>query len=111
MPADNLPNKILTYLKGNIDSNPTQQEMARYLNISDRSLRRQLKVEGTNYKAILEGVKSETAIDYLRNTELSIDEIAALLGYSETSNFALAFKRWTNSAPGANREQYLLCLD
>ena len=32
---------------------------------------------------------------------LSTDEIASLLGYTETPNFYRAFKRWTGQAPSA----------
>jgi len=39
----------------------------------------------------------------MRAPELSLEEIAERLGYSDVANFSRAFRRWTNVAPGAYR--------
>ena len=41
----------------------------------------------------------QLAINYLRDTELTVEEIACALGFSEAANFRQAFHRWTDSAP------------
>jgi AraC-like DNA-binding protein len=59
---------------------------------------------GTSYQRILDEVRKEMAIEYLRNSNLPIEEIAALVGYSDPSNFRKAFRRWTGRAPSYYRE-------
>jgi AraC-like DNA-binding protein len=43
------------------------------------------------------------AIEYLRNTEMTNEEIAARLDYSDAANFRHAFARWTRKSPSAFR--------
>jgi AraC-like DNA-binding protein len=71
--------------------------------MSARTLRRHLKAAGTTYRLVLNEVQEALAVDYLSHTEISIDEIAYLLGYSDTSNFRHAFKQWTGKTPSAYR--------
>ena len=69
----------------------------------NRILRRRLQEASTSFQAVVEDVRKGLALDYLQQSNLSIDEIASLLGYGETPNFYRAFKRWTGKAPGAFR--------
>ena len=80
----------------------TAKGACRSLNMSERSMRRKLLQEGVSFRELLEDVRSRLAKDYLCSTRLSSQEIAELLGYSETANFRRAFKRWTKRSP----EQY-----
>lgn len=82
---------------------PTLEEAARRLAMSGRTLRRRLQEASTSFQAVVEDVRKGLALDYLQQSNLSIDEIASLLGYGETPNFYRAFKRWTGKAPGAFR--------
>ncbi len=82
---------------------PSLDEAARELGVSGRTLRRRLKQEATGFHAVAEELRRGLALDYLQQSNLSIDEIASLLGYTETPNFYRAFKRWTGHAPGAFR--------
>ena len=79
------------------------EEAARELGMSGRTLRRRLQGASTSFQTVAEEVRSGLALDYLQQSNLSIDEIAGLLGYSETPNFFRAFKRWTGQAPSAFR--------
>ncbi len=83
---------------------PDPQEVARQLNVSYRTLRRRLSDEGTSFKDIHNEVRMGMAMEYLRQTELSTQEIAFLLGYSEATNFHRAFKKWAAQTPGEYRE-------
>ena len=78
---------------------PNAETMAMQIGLSVRTLSRQLKAESTSYKAIVDNIKQEMASDYLSNTCWSLDEIAYLLDYSDPSNFARAFKKWTGQSP------------
>ena len=64
------------------------------LTMSERTLRRRLNDEGTNFQEVLDEVRNHLALDYLRETELSVSDIATLLGYSDASTFRKAFKKW-----------------
>ena len=82
---------------------PDPEVAARQLNLSYRTLRRRLSEEGTSFKEIHNEVRMGMAMEYLRQTELSTQEIAFLLGYSEVTNFHRAFKKWAQQTPGECR--------
>ncbi len=76
-----------------------QKTIAKRLNRSLSTLQRQLQSEGTNYKDILEHTRSNLATEYVLDGQLSLGQIAYMLGFSDQSNFSRAFKRWTDSSP------------
>jgi AraC-like DNA-binding protein len=82
---------------------PDMEAVANTLCMTSRSLRRKLEAEGTSYQALLDGVRQSLARDYLNNSFLGIDDIAAALGFSDAPAFRHAFKRWTGSTPAAFR--------
>jgi AraC-like DNA-binding protein len=69
------------------------------------TLNRRLRKEGTRFQEILMELRREFATAYLDNRNLTIAEIAFLLGYSEQSAFFRAFKKWTGITPNQYREQ------
>ncbi len=77
----------------------SRSEIAKQLNMSERSLARKLKSEGTSYKALYNHVQTERAKNLLRNEALSIATIADRLGYSEQAVFSRAFTAQTQLAP------------
>lgn len=74
---------------------PDAAEMAAQLAMHPRALRRRLEVEQTSYRAIVADVRMRLAIEYLRGTSLTNEDIANRLGYSDAANFRHAFARWT----------------
>ena len=64
------------------------------------AMQRQLSGEGTSYRDILESTRQALAEKYLRDGDFSQAEIAFMVGFSDQSNFARAFKRWTGMSPG-----------
>jgi AraC-like DNA-binding protein len=80
---------------------PTLNAIARDLAVSRRHLQTKLRDEDTTYRALLERVRVELALDHLGRPEVSICDIAFLLGFSEQSSFNHAFRRWTGQTPGA----------
>jgi AraC-like DNA-binding protein len=74
-------------------------EIARRLGISQRSLARGLSLEGQTFSNVLQGLRSNLAKRYLAEEDLSISQIAWLLGYQEVSAFTHAFKRRTGTTP------------
>lgn len=78
---------------------PTIEAIARHLMVSIRQLQRELQAEHTSYQQILDETRKELALRHLINPEISIHDVAFLLGFSEPSAFHRAFKRWTGQTP------------
>jgi AraC-like DNA-binding protein len=76
-------------------------ELARALAMSRRSLERALAAEGTSAGAVIDDERRQLALTWL--PQLTVDEVAARLGYSDSRAFARAFKRWTGVAPSEYR--------
>lgn len=68
--------------------------VSNYLGISERTLQRRLAAEATDFTSILEMVRSDLALKYIRQSRLPFSQVAELLGYSELSAFSRAFRRW-----------------
>jgi len=83
---------------------PDIDYVAEKLDISTRTLRRRLKEEGSNYRALLDEIRFGMAREYLGKTNLSMEEICGLLGYSESGNFSHAFRRWSGQSPSEWRQ-------
>jgi AraC-like DNA-binding protein len=82
---------------------PSIEAMADELKLNSRTLRRKLEAEETSYRVILGEVRMRLAIDYLRETTMTNEEIASRLGYSDAANFRHAFARWTGKSPSEYR--------
>jgi AraC-like DNA-binding protein len=76
-----------------------QKTIAQRMNRSLSTLQRQLHSEGTKFQDIRDDTRRQIAQDYVRDGELSLSQVAYLLGFSDQSNFSRAFKRWTNQSP------------
>ena len=77
---------------------PPMQTIADELHVDPRTLRRRLATEGTSYRALLDEVRRQLAVELLQQ-DLSVEEISRYLGYAETANFTHAFTRWEGTAP------------
>ncbi len=97
--ADQVRRLLLSQPGGSVD----EAAIARALFVSRRTLGRRLEKEGTGYRQIRDAVLAELAGRHLRESELSVEAIAALMGYQDTANFRRAFRRWFGQSPGAYR--------
>jgi len=77
--------------------------VAKELGVSHRTLARLLATEGQTFSGILDQSKADLAKSYLTHGDLSISQIAWLLGYREVSTFTHAFKRWYGITPSELR--------
>lgn len=84
---------------------PDAAEVAASLNVHERTLRRRLQAEGRSFQSLRDEVRRQLALDYLRDTRMSTEDIAAALGFGDAANFRHAFKRWTGASPGSVRRQ------
>lgn len=90
------------------DGPPSQQQIADAMHVSNRTLQRKLKEEGTSFMHLLRDTRLQLACKYLRQPNRSVVETSYLLGFSEPSTFSRAFKRWTGVAPAAFRDEALV---
>lgn len=103
-----LPAQIRTLITNEYHQRvPDFAEICARLNMSPQTLRRRLKEANTSYQAIKDDIRKEASVYYLSKPDLSIEEIALLMGFSEASSFHRAFKKWTNKTPAEYRRDHL----
>jgi AraC-like DNA-binding protein len=79
--------------------------LARSLGVSERTLSRRLREDGTTFRDLLDDVRRDLALAWLREGAYAVYEVAYLLGYSEPSTFHRCFRRWTGGrSPSAWRK-------
>ena len=79
------------------------QTLAMALNMSPRSLHRQLQEEGASLQQLKDEVRLERAKDLLLRTTKPIKQVAAASGFKNEKSFMRAFRAWTDSSPSAFR--------
>lgn len=84
---------------------PTLESIARHFNLEPWTLRRLLQTEHASFTGLLDETRKALATRYTRDTQLTLGEIAWLMGFSSTPAFQRAFKRWHNLAPGQYRKE------
>jgi AraC-like DNA-binding protein len=89
--SDHLKQKMLTDFKGRT---PSIEIAASNFNMTPRSLQRKLKDDGTSYRDIVSGLKKELAQTIMGQSDFRVGEVAEILGYSDSSSFRKAYKKW-----------------
>jgi len=82
---------------------PEADDVARALRLSPRTLRRRLEAEGVAFSDVLDAVRRDEALRLVRESNLSFDEISFRLGFSQTTSFHRAFRRWTGTTASETR--------
>ena len=85
---------------------PTARHVASALHMSERTFARRLQAEGTSFRALVDDVRREMARSYLADPELSLAQVAYLIGYADQSAFSNSFRRWTGQSPRRFRSQH-----
>jgi AraC-like DNA-binding protein len=88
----------------NTEEAHSAEGIAGLLNISARTLHRQLKDEGASLQALKDDVRCERAKDLLYRSSKPVKQVAALAGFRNEKSFVRAFKGWTGVAPGEFRK-------
>ncbi|HEY6557296.1 MAG TPA: AraC family transcriptional regulator [Polyangiaceae bacterium] len=88
-----------------LSGRPDMAEVAQQLGMSERSLRRRLANEGITYTQLFEQALASAAKRMLRDPAQSILGAAYAMGFSDSSAFHRAFKRWTGVTPKQYRDQ------
>ena len=107
------PNKKVGSLRASVESEvqrllPQGQAnieiVAKTLGMSARSLSRNLAAEGSAFAEIIDQLRHTLALQYLKEPNLPLAQIAWLLGYGNTTSFTHAFRRWAGRPPSAVRK-------
>lgn len=91
-------------LTSNLNHLPSTPQIAQKFHIAERTLHLRLSRESTSYRTILNEVRNELAQRYLNESDLTIQEIAFLLGYEHTQNFYRAFLKNNGMTPAQYRK-------
>jgi AraC-like DNA-binding protein len=86
------------YLRANVERSPDLDEVAGFLNVSGRTLRRHLEREGCRFLQLLDEIRLER-VQELRRMGWAWRKIAETIGYDNPSNFSKAYLRWTGHLP------------
>jgi AraC-like DNA-binding protein len=81
------------------------ESVAKRLGVSRQTLYRRLKAESTVFQELLDGVRRDLAARYFRDPELTVNDVALMLGFSESSAFHRAFRRWFGVGPKTYRQR------
>ncbi len=90
---------------------PSLASVARRLGTSARSLQRRLENERTSFAQVVDHVRRERAEAALHAPDVAIGEVSWLLGFSDQSAFARAFRRWTGQSPARWRRAHAAARD
>ncbi|MEC8885641.1 MAG: AraC family transcriptional regulator [Pseudomonadota bacterium] len=103
--TNSLTNRIRDVLKSHIgEEMPTLNDVAAMLYLSPQTLRRRLATEGKSYQGVKDALRRDAAIHLLLRHDLTLEDVAQQVGFSETSTFHRAFKKWTGVTPGLYRQ-------
>jgi AraC-like DNA-binding protein len=83
----------------------SMDKAAKDLAMSRQTLYRRLKEEGITFAEVHDALRRRMAMEYLGGQKVTVNETAYLVGFSESSSFVRAFKRWTGLSPTAYLNQ------
>ena len=98
-----LAKQVRDRLASNTAHTPTMEAIASELCMTPRTLRRRLLEENTTFAELRDEVRQTLADEWLSGSDLSVEHIAEMLGYAESTSFINAFKRWMGQTPHAYR--------
>jgi AraC-like DNA-binding protein len=102
-----LVNEISEFVRqGLMHGVPSIEQVAAYTGQPVRTLQRLLGEEGVDYRSLVEELRKELAKHYIAQSELSLLDVALMLGFSEQSSFQRAFRRWYGVTPGVYRARH-----
>jgi len=101
----NISSDVHDYISSHLGHNITLEHVAQVLNVSSRTLIRQLNKQHTSYQAIKDSVYAFQSANYLRRSSLSVNTLSIIFGYQDPANFRRSFKRWFGLTPQQYRKQ------
>jgi AraC-like DNA-binding protein len=99
-----LVEKVRQALAQHPEHSRNADDLAAWLNMSARTLHRQLKDEGASLQALKDSVRQQQAQQQLARTKKPIKQIAAAVGFQNEKSFIRVFKTWTGTTPALYRQ-------
>ncbi|MEC5216004.1 AraC-like DNA-binding protein [Actimicrobium sp. GrIS 1.19] len=84
---------------------PQLVEVAAAVSLTPRTLMRRLRADGVTFQQLLDAARQARTLWLLQHTRCSVEDIAAQLGYADTSNFSRTVRRWFGATPLGLRER------
>ena len=104
--ADDVVGRVRRLVRATVTTRrPSVDDAASTLRISTRTLKRRLAAAGTTFQQLRDEVQFELACQLLRNTTIPAGQVASIVGYSESSAFNRAFRRWAGVPPAEWRHR------
>lgn len=100
---NDLVESLANRMRVGVEERARQVELARMVNVSERTLRRRLEAQSMSYRALRDETRFERARDLLAHTAKTMTQVADAVGYSDARAFRRAFKRWSGMLPGQFR--------
>ncbi|GAB1423622.1 hypothetical protein MASR2M16_08560 [Thauera terpenica] len=98
--------KVRDYLRKELANGEiSKRGTASAMYMTERTLLRRLKDEGTTFQEILDQLREQLAYEYLHQANLTVQDVSSLLGFSDASTFSRAFKRWTGRRPSCAQHE------
>lgn len=94
-----LSRRIQGIIKQNKDEMPSEAHVAESLQVSTRTLRRRLYQSNTNFQKELNFYRRDLAFKYLLSQSDNITDVALKLGFTDSSAFSKAFRKWSGISP------------
>ncbi len=86
-----------------LPASPSIEEIATAMHTSPRTLHRRLVQEGSSFRAIKDALRRDIALARLEREDVPVSQLAHDLGFTDTSTFFRAFRKWTGQAPSRYR--------
>jgi AraC-like DNA-binding protein len=102
-----LVEKVRQTLAQHPEHSRSADDLAAWLNMSARTLHRQLKEEGASLQELKDAVRRDVAMAQLQRTSRPLKQVAEAAGFQNEKSFIRAFKTWTGTSPEAFRQQQL----
>lgn len=97
--------KLSQFIMQQLPKVPRLSDAASALNMSCRTLQRELRCPDSSFRQLLADCRHTLAQQYLQDASLSLQQIAFQLGFEEQSSFQKAFKSWQGCSPGIFRQR------
>lgn len=99
--------EVFAYLEKNLDQNPSIQRLCKLSNMSESSLLRAFKtLTGMSPKQYHTNRRLQKAAELLEHTQLSITEIAEILGFGDSNYFTRLFRKYLNTSPSTYKKGF-----
>jgi AraC-like DNA-binding protein len=82
---------------------PGLEQVAASFELPASTFRRRLALGGSSFRELRDRSREELARAWLRREDLSVEQVAARLGFSDATAFRRAFRHWTGLSPSAWR--------